>query len=146
MAKNKGLFIDAALLRGPASLANHSPKPNAKAGVSNRNTIVLTATRAIKHGQEILLNYDAGRRRGEPKYSFTDAEHKTTSALVKYSKPQLPHADVDLFPYLPPDDPESETRSYTASELEVAFKQAHTENGFCYGKTQTELRLRNLFP
>ena len=146
MAKNKGLFIDAALLRGPASLANHSPKPNARAGVSNRNTIVLTATRAIKHGQEILLNYDAGRRRGEPKYSFTDAEHKTTSALVKPSKPQLPHADVDLFPYLPPDDPESETRSYTASELEVAFKQAHTENGFCYGKTQTELRLRNLFP
>ena len=146
MAKNKGLFIDAALLRGPASLANHSPKPNARAGVSNRNTIVLTATRAIKHGQEILLNYDAGRRRGEPKYSFTDAEHKTTSALVKPSKPQLPHTDVDLFPYLPPDDPESETRSYTASELEVAFKQAHTENGFCYGKTQTELRLRNLFP
>ena len=146
MAKNKGLFIDAALLRGPASLANHSPKPNAKAGVSNRNTIVLTATRAIKHGQEILLNYDAGRRRGEPKYSFTDAQHKTTSALASPSNPQSSHSDVDIFPYLPPDDPKSETRTYTAAELEEAFKQAHTENGFCYGKTQTELRLRNLFP
>ena len=134
MQKHKGLIIDAALYRGPASLANHSKRPNAKAGITNRNTITLTALKAIRNGDEITIDYNRGRG---PKYNL-DTRH-TTNCLTSIQEP-------NLFPILKPQKVKPKEYTYTAAELTEAFNKCHTVKGVCYGQTQTYARMNQFFP
>ena len=73
ISQNRDLYEDAALHRGVGSLCNHAAggRANARLAVSH-SRIILIATKNIRNGDEILVNYGARYKFNEPtKYSTT---------------------------------------------------------------------------
>jgi uncharacterized protein len=71
---NKGKIEDASLERGIGSMFNHQPisKCNARLSISKDNRVKIIATKRIKSGQEIFINY--GRE-----YRFEEDNVKTST-------------------------------------------------------------------
>ena len=134
MAKHKGLYVDAALLRGVGSLANHSPKPNCRAGLTNRNTITITAYKNIRHGEEVTLNYNNQSADKQSRYQFNEPTNHSTNAIGT----QLPQPTPQRTPI--------EQVQYTPQQQEKAFRESHCDKGVCYGRTKTVSRLFRFFP
>ena len=133
MAKAKGLYVDAALLRGVGSLANHSPRPNCRAGLTNRNTITITAFKNIRHGEEIMLNYNNQSASKQSRYQFNEASSHSTNTIAQSSQRTPQRKPV-------------ERACYTPEQQEEAFRQSHQDKGVCYGRTKTVSRLFKFFP
>ena len=72
--KTRDLYEDGAIHRGAGTLANHATgaRVNARLSVS-RNHVVLIATKTIKNGSEIYLNYGRAYRFNEPTEYTTKA-------------------------------------------------------------------------
>ena len=69
-------YIDSACVRGVGSLINHA---NARFSLG-RDRVVVRATKIIRQGQEILINYNFGgrRRRDGQGYDLHDGAIHTT--------------------------------------------------------------------
>ena len=52
-----GVFEDASIYRGIGSLANRGKNANARLSIKRVNQAQLLATKNIRHGDEILINY-----------------------------------------------------------------------------------------
>lgn len=74
-------FIDSACSRGVGSLINHQPeaRANCRFSYGRNNNIQVKATKNIRNGQELYLNYNKGVARGEQRYLFNEQgiEHST---------------------------------------------------------------------
>ena len=88
MARSDGNYQDAACIRGIGSLCNHTTgkKANARFSWGRDGDVNIIATRPIRHGQEILLNYNLGRARAADRYRLNEphVSHKDMRA----SKPK----------------------------------------------------------
>ena len=100
MAKAKGLYVDAALLRGVGSMANHSPKPNCRAGLTNRNTITLTAMKNIRHGEEVTLNYNSQNVTRQAQYKFNETTKHSTNNIDS-ATPPIQRVPIEEIHYTP---------------------------------------------
>ena len=91
VAKQKGLSVDAALVRSAASHANHDARrPNCRFGISRDNKVVIIATRNIMNGEEILLNYNRGNG---PRYLFDEPGVTHTTVRSRLSAMTLIDTD-----------------------------------------------------
>ena len=79
-------FIDAALLRGVGSLANHSTTPNARFSI-HKGKISLKALQNIYNNDEITVNYlgnddETNIVNATPSFNFTDHNHSTSASIL----------------------------------------------------------------
>ena len=160
VAKNKGLVVDAALTRSAASHANHdSRRPNCRFAVSNDNKVVIIATRNIRNGEQILLNYNKG---SGPKYLFDEpgVSHTTTRSrlnamtLADTDNPSITDAvapttdqQTTLYECIDPSNPDYHQRSrrpithepprvqYSEEQRSQMFIQCHSNKPWGAGKT-----------
>jgi hypothetical protein len=76
---NQNRYIDSACVRGVGSLINHANEANKNARFSvGRERVVVRATKIIRQGQEILINYNFGGRRDGQGYDLHDGSYHTT--------------------------------------------------------------------
>jgi len=69
------LFADGSIVRGLGTMANHDPHGNAEFHLRQRNRQnegVLKATRDLRHGDEILINYHSGDENDPDAYQFNE--------------------------------------------------------------------------
>jgi hypothetical protein len=162
VAKNKGLVEGAALTRSAGSHANHGSRLNCRFGVNNKNKVVIIATRSIRNGEEILLNYNRGNG---PKYLFDapGVTHDTVGArlnaitLADTDDPSLldaviPSPDQDqkiVYECINPSHPGQRRQSlrpiahqppkiqYSEEERSKMFQQCHSKKPGHWGAGKT---------
>ena len=81
VAKSDNEYIDSACSRGVGSLINHQQeaRANCRFSYTRNGGIQVKATKNIRNGQELYLNYNKGVARGEQRYLFNEdgIEHST---------------------------------------------------------------------
>lgn len=78
---NDNNIIDSACLRGVGSLINHAPeaRKNCRFSYPRNGGLQIKATKNIRNGRELFINYNAGNQRGEPRYLFNEAGVRHTT-------------------------------------------------------------------
>ena len=78
---NNNSIIDSACIRGVGSLINHAPenRKNCRFSYPRNGGLQIKATKNIRNGRELFINYNAGNPRGEARYRFNepDVRHVT---------------------------------------------------------------------
>ena len=140
MSKHKGLHTDAALQRGVGSLTNHSSRPNARAGVSSSNKIVLIAKRSVRNGEEITINYNAGG--GNSPYIMHEPGVTHTTKAMQLSFLSSNDQDDDDQPrvHLPP------LVDYSPQAKTEMFQACHGGVNGHWGRAKTWATLNKVYP
>jgi len=126
--QKRGAYIDAALVRGAAAHANHqSSKPNARLACNTKGQVILVATVNITEGQEIHVNYNAGRG---PRYRVDERNvtHKTSRSRLQH----IIHKPPVIL--------------YSSAEKGAMFKQVHGKKNGHWGTAKTWRELNMHYP
>ena len=78
---NNNNIIDSSCLRGVGSLINHAPqaRKNCRFSFTRDGGLQIKATKDIRNGRELFINYNEGNLPGEPRYRFNEAGVRHTT-------------------------------------------------------------------